>query len=796
MSKWFRKAWFGRVSIPSANAVVVCASLLLVLGATGRAAPADDEPAATTTDEDSVLVATREKAAADAGSAVPATVDEDGVLEPIAQDSEPSPDLAEPEKQPSGWQSRQTQTRYEPAANEEPREQQKNNQPGVSPQPAREAKRPQIKAQPQDEAKQFGAALAEVVRTGQKPGSLQNGQQKKSKTAAVSARELVPYEPAKFQGMQPGKSTREELTAAWGQPADTVNTSEGTVLTYEIEPFQAVDVLISSDDVIEALKVTLSDALEPKALAKQLSLEELEPVTIADNDDRPLGQAFPERGVVFMYDAEAADAPSAEKGASQLVSLVAIQALDARAFALRAENHLHGPYENNVRDLKTAISLDPDFTHARWLLAEIYLVTGQADLAEAESAAALEQEPTNAAYQMRHGQALVLLGQYDNAVHEIRRVLDAPDTSPVVRALALHEMARLASIGDADIAVKAISFHTRAIELADPLATSENVKERRAAKRLLVDSHLAIGEEIARQSFGDKVESLQQWVGRASGLAEDYITKEGGSVELRLIVAQRSLAALASFKPTLDPAPWVTEAEEAAAALRKQSDDELWQQQISWEIGQVYLHALRTEHLRREMPSALRYGQLAIENMAEGAKSRQAVHSAEQQVGSLYFHVGAVYAIHQQDHKKAVAWYDKAAPLLSKVRPASELYSPRRDGEMLVSMGVSYWQTGNQAKALELTQAGAKLVEAAVDDGILAKSSLAVPYGNLATMYQQVGENASAAKYANLVKAVTSADAKQAPRTGRSTPAPTGRTGMLQTSGQQQAGRPATVIRR
>jgi hypothetical protein len=142
---------------------------------------------------------------------------------------------------------------------------------------------------------------------------------------------------------------------------------------------------------------------------------------------------------------------------------------------------------------------------------------------------------------------------------------------------------------------------------------------------------------------------------------------------------------------------------------------------------------------------------------------------------------------------------------------ASELYSPRRDGEMLVSMGVSFWQTGNQTKALELTQAGSKLVEAAVEDGILAKSSLAVPYGNLATMYQQVGENANAAKYANMAKAVTGGDAsgKQAPRTGRTpatTPAPTGRTGMIQASGQQQASkgqqmgsqasRPATNVRR
>ena len=130
--------------------------------------------------------------------------------------------------------------------------------------------------------------------------------------------------------------------------------------------------------------------------------------------------------------------------------------------------------------------------------------------------------------------------------------------------------------------------------------------------------------------------------------------------------------------------------------------------------------------------------------------------------------MGAVYAVHKLDHAKAVQWYDKAAPLLTSQRPASELYAPRREGEMLVSMGVSYWQLGNQTHALDLTQTGVGLVEAAVENGVLAKSTLAVPYGNLATMYQQMGEETNAAKYSDLAKSVAAAD--------RSTNAAVGRT--------------------
>jgi tetratricopeptide (TPR) repeat protein len=325
-------------------------------------------------------------------------------------------------------------------------------------------------------------------------------------------------------------------------------------------------------------------------------------------------------------------------------------------------------------------------------------------------------------------------------------------------------MARLASLGDVQIASKSIPFHTRAIEMADHEATSQEAKTRRAAKQLLVEAHLAVAEEIARQAFNQKVESLSLWLDRASGLAEEYIANDGGSVELRLTIAQRALAALASFKPTLDPAPWVAEAEEASELMLAKSDELLWRQHVQWELGIAYLNALRVEHSRRQTANALRYGQLAVENLAEGALARQAVHASEHLVAQLYFHMGAVYAVHQEDHLKAVQWYDKAVPILTGPRPVSELYAPRREGEMLVSIGVSCWQLGQQARALELTRAGVNLVELAVEDGILGRSSLSVPYGNLATMYEQMGETTNAAKYSQLAKSVTAPAAGQATR--------------------------------
>jgi tetratricopeptide (TPR) repeat protein len=569
--------------------------------------------------------------------------------------------------------------------------------------------------------------------------------------ADASTAPAIDAQPAKFNGIQPGKSTEKDVRSAWHEPKHTSSTDDSTLLTYDIEPFRSVEVQISKQ-AVAAIKIELQSSLPPKRLAKQLSLDKLDAVAITDDEGVLLGQAYPERGVLFMF-APPSDVVAATTNAPpESVTHVVIQPLDADAFALRAESRLQGPYEQNINDLKTALMLNPNFAHAHWLLAEIYLATGQADLAKSEAEDACEIDPDNAAYQLRKAQAQIMIGQYDDATLAIRAVLDSAATPPIVKAQALHEMGQLAALGDAEIAAKSVAFENRSIALADSLATSKNVKERRAAKEVLVKGHLAVARQIAKQDYSNKLPSVSQWIGRASGLAEDMIAHDGGSIELRLLVAKESLESLASFKSNKDPAPWISEAEEAATALTEQCSDDLWRRRVQWELGQAYFQAVRIEHLRMQPASALRYGQLAIENLADGAAKRQAVFDSEQLVGELYFHIGVVHAVEKQDHKTAAQWYDKAMPLLTAPRPASTLLAPQHDGEELVSMGVTYWQIGEKDHAIDLTLNGVELVEKAVEGGVLPKTALAVPYGNLATMYEQLGEKDDAAKYSELAK--------------------------------------------
>jgi tetratricopeptide (TPR) repeat protein len=683
------------------------------------------EPTADTLQESSVLVATREADVDEHPQPFPShRDDDDGTLEPISQISEHSPELAD--------------------------------------QASADATSSETNSESDD---QFGGALADA-----------------SKPRKLSA------QPAKFNGIQPGKSTKKDVLAGWKEPDRTKSTQGGSVLVYKTKPFRSVEVQLSGD-LVTAIKIELQGTLSPKRLAKQLSLDKFDPVAVTDDQGATLGQIYPKRGVLFLF-APSSDAITATAIPTRAaVTHVVIQPLDADAFALRAESRLHGPYEKNIEDLETALVLNPDLAHAHWLLAEIYLATGQADLAMEAADEACEIDPENAAYQLRRAQAERALGRYDDATLGVRDVLDRASTPPIVQAQALHEMAKLATLGDAEISSKAISFDNRAITLADSLATSKNIKERRAAKELLIEAHLAIAKQIAGNAFSNKLESVSQWVGRASGLAEDMIAHDGGSVELRLLVARESLAALASLKPTKDPGPWIGEAEQASATLTEQCDDELWRRQIQWELGQAYFQAVRIEHLRLQPESALRYGQLAIENLADGATKRQSTYESEQLVGKLYFHIGVVHAVEKQDHKTAAQWYDKALPLLTSPRPASELLAPQHDGEELVSMAVSYWQIGEKDHAIDLTLNGIDLAEQAVKSGLLPEKSLAVPYGNLSAMYQQLGSAEDAAKYASLAK---NAGGTPTPTAAPNTRTATSRRAPTMTAGQKRM-RPPTV---
>lgn len=558
---------------------------------------------------------------------------------------------------------------------------------------------------------------------------------------------------AKFHGVTPGVTTRDQLLVEWGEPQTTADakgeTDGGEVLGYELPPFQQVEALIENG-VVAVVRVTLVEKTTVKQMGDRLRLGEIDIVQITDPmSDELLAVVFPEKGLTFLTQ-------SSNDPLKATVTQLVLEPIDARTFVLRSEQRGAHELKAKLADLQQAVEADPKCAQAYWAKAIQHLAAGQSEAGNLAAAQAVKLAPSDPAYRLTLAETLRDTSEYDAAVLETRKVLDDQSASEIVRAGALDLMGRLAAMGDKDISSKTIDFHNTAINLADKLATSADDNERRMAKDLLISSHLSVAKEIARRDYNNKAETVAEWVGRASGIAEERIASDGGGLELRLQVAREALEALAQLRPTKDPGPWITEAKETAETLLAECTDPLMRARIHWELGEAYQHAVRIEHVRGDAQQALAYGSLSINELSEGAAPRTTSPAAEMMVGQLYFYLGAVNAVHKQDHAEAVGWYDKGRDVLTAERPKSDFVVPRRDGEELVSMGVSYWSQDQKDLAIELTESGARMMERAVGAGVLDSDNLAVPYGNLATMYKKVENGAKALEYGRLVQSVKS----------------------------------------
>ena len=240
--------------------------------------------------------------------------------------------------------------------------------------------------------------------------------------------------------------------------------------------------------------------------------------------------------------------------------------------------------------------------------------------------------------------------------------------------------------------------------------------------------------------------AVDRWLGRRPSHADDLIKTEGSSEEQRFRVATRALAACVGLRGAMDPADWTKQAVTTGDALVSATRDPLRKAQYQWDLGMALYDALQVCQMRNEHDAALRHGEKAIEYLEQGDQQKQSPTSAYL-LGRLYFRLGAIHAIRDQNHRAAITWFEKAVPLLDSDLPRDALADLGRHGETFVSMGVSYWETGQRERAIELTQHGVTLMEQAVKQGLLNESALAIPYSNLSAMHRQMGAKDDANRY-------------------------------------------------
>jgi tetratricopeptide (TPR) repeat protein len=551
-------------------------------------------------------------------------------------------------------------------------------------------------------------------------------------------------EAASFNGVTPGVTTAEKLQAAWGAPKQAGKRGDAETHLYAVEPFERVEVIIANKKVASII-VRLQQAFPAQTVAEQLELSQIRPVLVSSELGEILGQAYPERGVMFAFE------PTNEPGKTTMrVTQIILEPVNAEPFMLRAETNLDNHPALCLTDLDQVLKMTPSNARAHWLRARVLSALGQQQKALQASAEAVRLDAGNSHYHVTRSQILGQVGQYDEAVEEAKKALSVSDRRPHVKARALCLLGDLAAAGPKHDYKEAIGYHIEAIKTADPLGVSPHPAIRLAAKDVLIDAHLGAANDIAWGAWKQKETAVPKWLNRALAFADEMIQNDGGTDEHRLRIATRALTAYVGAQGKLDPTEWTDKAVDTGSRLITAAKDISQKQQIAWDLGIALYDALQIYQMRSENEKALKYGELAIGYIEQGGPQKQQTLAYSYLLGRVYFRLGSIHAVGQQQHRTAITWFDKAVPLLSKPLPEEALRDLGRHGETFVSMAVSYWEVGQKEKALDLTTRGVALMEQAVKGGSADRSILAVPYGNLATMHQTMGQDVQAQRWAEM----------------------------------------------
>ncbi len=495
--------------------------------------------------------------------------------------------------------------------------------------------------------------------------------------------------PAVFKQAEPGATTIAQIQELWGEPKQTSPTEQGQVLSYAIGPFPRIDATFHGD-TLHSIVVHLRKAVSDEHVEKTLRLTNLEPVDVVDGDAQVLGRSYPERGITLSY---------AAAGDPSQVAHVMIEALSAEQFLLRAKNDPLHRWQQNLDDVEAALTLQPEDARGWWLKAEILSQQSEFQSAAIAIEQALKLHPDLELYQLTASRLIAQAGHYDDAIAATKTVAEAPQSPPLLKARAALQMGDLLADSPQHNYVKALEYHQQAIAAALPLASADGRPDvRRAAKRMLIEAHLAIARDIARGAWKEKPQTAGQWLDRADALVDEVIANESADGWLAFDASCHRLEAYTWLDGKVDPAGVIETTQSLAVELTQQASDPTYRRDIQWRLGKALVDAVDIARSRSNVPQALEYGEAADKILAKINDESWHPDEVRFQMSRLYFLLGSIHSVHREDHAAAVEWFDKAVADISRPEPDVDLSRTALRGEWMVSMGISYWQQGDQRR--------------------------------------------------------------------------------------------------
>ncbi len=555
-------------------------------------------------------------------------------------------------------------------------------------------------------------------------------------------------DPASFQGITPGTSTRGDVEAVFGL-GTAFSREDGTPgLFWAMEPFERVEMTFDGD-VVNAIRVKLVEPLAVDELAAKLEIGDLRTVSILDENGISIGEVFPERGIIF----------SLKPGTRSALAMM-LEPLDPEAFVLRAEGEMDTRSANSLADLAYAIELDPKHLRAHRLLLVLLAEQGrwQQALKTAEAAEALD--PVDVWTRLKYASILAAVEKFDEARAKVQAVRDDSEATPLVTAQAERMLGRIALEEAVADPARAVAHFDQSIRAALPLVSNRSPSIQTAAREVLLDAHLGMAIAIAKGNYRQKPRVIPRWIQRAEALVAE--TPDGAPQRdmLELQLCRGALAAAAGSAEAVEPLPWVKRLLSTRDRMGEGLEDSWRRRQIDWEVGHGLADAITAAQKRGDTADMLANATLTAAYLDRGADHRELTDRDRRSLGDLSFRIGVLHGIQMGDHATAVVWFDKTVPLWEDNPAFGSDGTAGRLGESYVSMAISYWQADRREDAVRLSRQGVKLMEAAVQQRQIEEKSLAVAYGNLSTMYAEQGDDFQAKAFAEMASRVEATAAK------------------------------------
>ncbi|MDR0337804.1 MAG: hypothetical protein LBI18_12010 [Planctomycetaceae bacterium] len=560
--------------------------------------------------------------------------------------------------------------------------------------------------------------------------------------------DIDPYHPpvrtAAFQGVIPGETTLRHLSELWGEPLQKTTVDNLPAHLYSTEILNHIEVIFK-DQIVKSIVVQLDEPFPEEQVREVLKTELLKskPVLIPDETGTIIGEVFPEKGVLFLFASSDSD--------GLLVKQIGIEPVSSEPFVLRAEATLNDQPSEALRDLRDAIRVNPEDAKAFWLLAQIEIMSGNVDAALIHAERSIKLDERRPAYHLTYVQALVRMNRIEEAKLYLEETIGICDRYPHEKARALSmlgDLYRTSQNPDYEIAIEC---HSDAIRLAMNLIDSDNQTIRQTAKDVLFEAHLGAARDVAWGRWDKKKESINKWISRAKEITKDIemIAAKRFSNEYPFKIAVCVLAAQVGLPEQEDMEIYIDDVINTGNDLIESTRDPILQRKYQWETSLSLYDAVQIFQLRKNYSAALKYGEMTADYMEAGIKDRKS-DTDFYLLGRLYFRLGAIHAIGNQNHRAAIEWFDLAKPVFEKLLPKINPEALGRLGETLVSMGVSYWMTDQRDEAIRLTERGLKQIERGVKNKMIDESALSIPYSNLANMYRETGKADIAERYSKL----------------------------------------------